>query len=69
MEEDGVIVALDQEKVYDKIDHEYLLLALQRFNLPKLFTDTIHSLYSNTHTATMVNGELSPTFQVTRGVQ
>ena len=69
MEEDGVIVALDQEKAYDKIDHGYLLHVLQCFNLPELFINTIQSLYSDAHTAAMVNGELSPHFWVTRGVR
>ena len=69
MEEDGVIMALDQEKAYDKIDHGYLLRVLQRFNLLELFTNTIKSLYSDAHTAAMVNGELSPNFRVTRGVR
>ena len=68
MEEDGVIMALDQEKVYDKIDHGYLLCVLQHFNLLELFTNTIKSLYSDAHTTAMVNGELSPNFRVTRGV-
>ena len=69
MEEDGAIVALDQEKAYDKIDHGYLAHVLCRFNLPEPFIKTIQSLYENAHTAVMVNGELSPTFRVTRGVR
>lgn len=31
MEENGAIVALDQEKAYDKIDHKYLIRTLQTF--------------------------------------
>lgn len=69
MEEDGVIMALDQEKAYDKIDHGYLLRVLRRFNLPELLMNTIKSLYRDAHTAAMVNGELSPNFRVTRGVR
>ena len=37
MEENGVIVALDQEKAYDKIRHNYLWKTLESFKLPKEF--------------------------------
>jgi len=62
MEEDGVIVALDQEKAYNKIDHSYLEKVLQRFQLPDNFINTVKSLYGNAHTAAIVNGEISPTY-------
>ena len=32
-----VMVALDQEKAYDKIDHGYLTQVLRHFNLPEPF--------------------------------
>ena len=35
--ENGAIVALDQEKAYDKIQHDYLWDALERFNVPQTF--------------------------------
>ena len=36
-EEDGAILALDQEKVYDKIRHDYLWKTLEAFHLPPPF--------------------------------
>jgi len=69
MEEDGTIVALDQEKAYDRIDHGYLVHVLHHFNLPEPFIKTVQSLYGNAHTAAMVNGELSTNFRVTHGVR
>lgn len=68
-EENGAIVGLDQEKAYDKIDHKYLISTLQTFRLPELFITTIESLYKNAHTAVMINGELSTTYRVTRGIR
>ena len=50
MEENGAIVALDQEKAYDKIDHKYLLKTLKAFCLPNLFTKTVDSLYHHVTT-------------------
>ena len=69
MEEDGAIVALDQEKAYDKIDHHYLLKTLERFNLPDKFIRIVHSLYENAETAAIINGVVSTPFKVTRGVR
>ncbi|TFY69246.1 hypothetical protein EVJ58_g534 [Rhodofomes roseus] len=34
---DGIIVALDQEKAYDKIMHDYLWKTLERFGIPEEF--------------------------------
>ena len=69
MEENGAIVALDQEKAYDKIDHGYLLEVLKKFNLPHKFISTISSLYNTANTAVLINGVLSPPYKVTRGVR
>jgi exonuclease III len=66
----GVIVALDQEKAYDKIEHDYLWRALKSYNIPDEFIDTVKALYSDAYTYVMVNGEKSSTpFRVTRGVR
>lgn len=45
-DQNGAIVALDQEKAYDKIMHDYLWRALKAFNLPSQFINTIKALYS-----------------------
>ena len=69
MEENSAIIALDQEKAYDKIDHEYLIDMLKTFCLPDLFVNTIKSIYLHTSTSVAINGVLSKPYQVTRGVQ
>ena len=69
MEVDGVIVALDQEKAYDKIRHPYLWSTLEALNLPEVFVKTVKSLYENAHTKVAINGVLSKPFRVTRGVR
>ena len=68
-EEDGSILALDQEKVYDKIRHDYLWKTLEVFHLPRPFIKMIQALYSNAHTKVAINGVLSATFKVRRGVR
>jgi hypothetical protein len=68
-ETNGVIVALDQEKAYDKIAHDYLWRTLIAFNMPQNFINTVKRLYTNAHTSVMVNGVLSQAFKITRGVR
>ena len=68
-EEDGVIIALDQEKAYDKIDHEYMWKVLEQFEIPDQFINRVKQLYSTAHTVVIINGETSTAFKITRGVR
>ncbi|KAJ3573178.1 hypothetical protein NP233_g2591 [Leucocoprinus birnbaumii] len=68
-EMNGVIVALDQEKAYDKIRHDYLWVTLRRLNIPDNFINTVKTLYNGAKTRVMINGVLSSPFMVTRGVR
>lgn len=67
-EENSIIVALDQEKAYDKITHNYLWKVLEKFDILNNFTNTVKALYAGAETSVMINGEISSKFQVTRGV-
>ena len=68
-EENGSILALDQEKAYNKIRHDYLWRTLEAFNLPAPFIGTIKALYQNARTRVAINGVLSEPFQVRQGVR
>lgn len=68
-EEDGVIIALDQEKAYDRIRHDYLWKVLEAFHIPAPFIKTVKALYNNAHTRIAINGVFSHPFQVFRGVR
>ncbi|KAF5336214.1 hypothetical protein D9758_017782 [Tetrapyrgos nigripes] len=68
-ETNGLIIALDQEKAYDKIDHEYMWQTLRKFEIPERFIQTVSHLYDNAHMQVMVNGHLSTDFKVRRGVR
>ena len=65
----GAIVALDQEKAYNKILHPYLWSVLGKFEILESFTKTIKALYENAKTKVMINGELSEPFTIQRGVR
>ncbi|TFY59887.1 hypothetical protein EVJ58_g5494 [Rhodofomes roseus] len=68
-DEDGMIVALDQEKAYDKISHTYLWETLRKFNIPETFINSVKTLYENAETRVMINGFLSAPYKITRGVR
>ncbi|KAF5343264.1 hypothetical protein D9757_015526 [Collybiopsis confluens] len=65
-EHNGLLVALDQEKAYDKVAHDYLWRTLQKFGFHEKFIQTIRSLYENAETKVMINGHLSSPFKITR---
>ena len=62
--QEGAIIALDQEKAYDKIRHDYLWQTLEAMNVPSGLVNTIKSLYSKAETAIILNGEMSEKFRV-----
>jgi len=62
----GAIIALDQEKAYDKILHPYLWEVLRKFEFLEEFIKTVQSLYDNAKTTVMINGELSLPFLIYR---
>ncbi|OBZ72436.1 Transposon TX1 uncharacterized protein [Grifola frondosa] len=68
-EENGVIVALDQEKAYDKIGHDYLWKTLGAFGLPAAFITMVKHLYDTAESVVIINGEMSLPFRMTRGVR
>ncbi|OJT14670.1 Transposon TX1 uncharacterized 149 kDa protein [Trametes pubescens] len=68
-EVNGAIVALDQEKAYDKISHDYLWRVLECFGVPKEFTEIIKSLYANAVTSVVINGVTSEAYRIYRGVR
>ena len=65
----GAIIALDQEKAYDKVTHPYLWTVLKKLAFPDEMIRTIQTLYSDAKTSVMINGVLSEPFTVSRGVR
>lgn len=66
IEKNGAIVALDQEKAYDKIEHGYLWKDLKKCNLLQHFIKTIRTLYENAESVIMINRVISSKFKITR---
>ncbi len=69
VESNGAIVALDQEKAYDMISHEYLWAVLRKLNFPENFIKTVRNLYEKAESCVMVNGSESTFYRIVRGVR
>jgi len=65
----GAIIALNQEKAYNKILHPYLWEVLRKFKFLEEFIKMVQSLYNNAKTTVMINGELSLPFLIYRGIR
>ena len=63
-----VIILLDQEKAYDKIKHNYLWNTLKAAGLPPNLISTIKHLYSNTSSRVILNGQISESFTIGKGI-
>ena len=64
----GVVIGLDQEKAFDRIDREYLDRVLEQFNFGPVFHCWISTLYNGTQSAVLNNGWLTNYFEIQRGV-
>ncbi len=68
MEENGMIIALDQEKAYNRVSHEYLWKTLWQFSIPCHHYNIIQGLYKDTESVVIMNGKFSTSFQITREI-
>ena len=55
----GLIVCLDQEKAYDRIDLTYLWKTMEAFGFPEKFITRTQNLYAKATTVVWVNGFMS----------
>ena len=62
------ILALDQEKAFDRVDWEFLLATLDHMGFGPSFISWVKLLYSNIHSAVLVNRYTSSPFWPSRGV-
>ena len=66
---DTLIVALDQRKAFDMVDHDVLIKAMAHFGFSTDIVKLIKMLYHGNRTRIKVNGELSDFVNVNRGVR
>jgi hypothetical protein len=64
----SMVALLDFEKAFDRVDHGYLLEVLRHYGFPSAFVDMVRVIYSGRRSKILVNGHLSSTFHINRGV-
>lgn len=58
-DETGILVTLDQEKAFDRVDHEFLMRTLAKFGFGPTFCQWVSLFYNNVVSRINVNGNLS----------
>lgn len=66
-ERQGLLISLDAEKAFDRVEWSYLFAVLKKFNFDKTFIGWIISLYRDPQAQVCVNGSLSERFSLFRG--
>ena len=66
--EPGILVNLDQEKAFDRVDHEFLMRTLRKFGFGPSFCSWVSLFYNNVFSRIIVNDKLSAPVFLGRGV-
>ena len=67
--DDSVIMLLDQEKAFDRVEWDWLFKVLHRFNFGEKFIGWFKTMYQNAKSAIMTNGVASEYFDISRGIR
>ena len=63
------VISLDFLKAFDRLDWDFIFLALEKFVYGKNFIHIIKVCYNNTQSKIKINGHLSDPFTLMRGVR
>lgn len=67
--DEEVVIFLDQQKAFDKVEWEWLFLVLKKFGFGDNFISWINIIYTNMKSAVLTNGYISGFFNVSRGIR
>ena len=68
-DEPGILVSLDQEKAFDRVDRTFLSNVLDKFGFGPIFQKWISVLYDHATMRVLVNGFLTEGIPLERGVR
>ena len=68
-DEQAAFIFLDQEKAFDRVDHEFLYNTMKAFGLGDGFIGWVRLIYSNATSVLNINGFLSKRIPLKRGVR
>uniref|UniRef100_A0A3B5PV23 Reverse transcriptase domain-containing protein n=1 Tax=Xiphophorus maculatus TaxID=8083 RepID=A0A3B5PV23_XIPMA len=63
------LISLDQEKAFDRVEHDFLWKVMRRFGFGEGFIAKIQVMYSDIESVLKINGSLCAPFRVCRGVR
>ena len=66
---EGAFIFLDQEKAFDRVDHNFFYKVMEAFEIGESFLKWVKILYSNATTKIKVNGHISTSVPLNRGVR
>ena len=66
---DSVILQLDQEKAFDRVEWNWLFDVLRFYNFGDIFIENLKTLYKNAKVSIMTNGYQSEYFDISRGIR
>ena len=66
---DSIILQLDQEKAFDRVEWDWLFNVLKHFNFGTIFIQNLKTLYKNAKVSIMTNGFQSEYFDISRGIR
>ena len=67
--EPAILVTLDQEKAFDRVDHNFMLRVLRKFGFGPSFCHWIEIFYAHAFSRILINGTLSSPVYLHRGVR
>jgi len=68
-DESAAFIFLDQEKAFDRVNHEFLYKAMEAFGIGETFIQWVRKIYSNATAVLNINGFLSQPIPLKRGVR
>ena len=63
------LISLDQEKAFDRVEHNFLWKVMEKFGFSAGFIAKIKVMYSDVESVLKINGSLCAPFRVCRGVR
>ena len=65
----GAFLFIDQEKAFDRVNHDFLYKTMETFGIGQSFIDWVKIIYSNATTKVKINGHLTANIPLKRGVR
>ncbi|KAL7824332.1 hypothetical protein AOLI_G00329740 [Acnodon oligacanthus] len=66
---DSGFISLDQEKAFDRVEHQYLWYTLEAFGFSPYFITMVRVLFQDVESVLKINGGLSAPFRAERGIR